>query len=94
MKNLITENLSNPRNLEKLYRSNPVNFTQAFQEVYPQIKSDLTAQIWHERLRITHDEMTTVPVKDWVFVGVTALFVAFFMQLPDLLAISHDFWSY
>jgi hypothetical protein len=78
--------------LEKLYRSNPVNFTQAFQEVYPQIKSDLTAQIWHERLRITHDEMTTVPVKDWVFVGVTALFVAFFMQLPDLLAISHDFY--
>jgi hypothetical protein len=92
MKNRITENLSNPEKLEKLYRSSPASFTQAFNEVYPQIKSELTAQIWHERLRNIQDEITWGGLKDWGFVGITALIVAFFMQLPDLFSISHDFY--
>jgi hypothetical protein len=92
MKNRITENLSNPEKLEKLYRSSPASFTQAFHEVYPQIKSELTAQIWHERLRNIQDEITWGGLKDWGFVGIAALIVAFFMQLPDLFSISHDFY--
>lgn len=90
MKNRITENLSNPEKLEKLYRSSPASFTQAFHEVYPQIKSELTAQIWYERLRNIQDEITWGGLKDWGFVGIAALIVAFFMQLPDLFSISHD----
>ena len=92
MKNLITANLMNPEKLERLYRSNPTGFTQAFQEIYPEIQSDLTAQIWHERLRTTRDEITKGSSKDWIFVSVISLFVAFFMQVPDLFSISHDFY--
>ena len=82
----------NPEKLERLYRSNPTGFTQAFQEIYPEIQSDLTAQIWHERLRTTRDEITKGSSKDWIFVSVISLFVAFFMQVPDLFSISHDFY--
>ena len=92
MKNIITANLMNPEKLESLYRSNPTGFTQAFQEIYPEIQSDLTAQIWHERLRTTRDEITKGSSKDWIFVSVISLFVAFFMQVPDLFSISHDFY--
>jgi hypothetical protein len=92
MKNLITENITNPVKLEQLYRSEPAAFTQAFRAVYPEIKSELSAQFWHERLENSVIEISWGGLKDWVFVGVVALFVAFFMQLPDLLAISHDLY--
>jgi hypothetical protein len=92
MKNHITENITNPGKLEQLYRSNPADFTAAFHAVYPEIHSEISAQIWHERLRNSRDEITWGDSKDWIFVGVVALFVALFMQLPDLLSISHDFY--
>ncbi len=92
MKNDITENIANPGKLEQLYRSNPADFTEAFHAVYPEINSEISAQIWYERLRNSRDEITWGGSKDWIFVGVVALYVAFFMQLPDWLSISHDFY--
>lgn len=92
MKNHIKEHIHEAATLEQLYRSNPSAFTQAFHEVYPEIQSNLTAQIWHERLRDRSEEITWGLAKDWIFVGVVALCIAFFMQLPDLLSISHDFY--
>ena len=90
MENLIKNNLGQAAFLENLYRSNPADFKRTFFAVYPEIQTELTAQIWHERLRNTQDEITWGGLKDWSFVGVIALIVAFFMQLPDLLSISHD----
>lgn len=92
MKNLITENITDPVKLEQLYRSEPAAFTQAFRAVYPEIKSELSAQFWHERLENSAFEISWGGLKDWVFVGVVALFVAFFMQMPDLFSISHDLY--
>jgi hypothetical protein len=43
-------------------------------------------------LRDRSEEITWGLAKDWIFVGVVALCIAFFMQLPDLLSISHDFY--
>lgn len=92
MKNRIIENLSNPENLEQIFRSDPATFTRAFHAVYPQIQTEIAAQIWFERLRKQSDEITWGAGKDWRFVGVIALLVAVFMQLPDILKISHDFY--
>lgn len=92
MKNLITENITNPVKLEQLYRTKPAAFEEAFRAVYPEIKSELSAQFWHERLASSPNEISWGGSKDWVFLGVVALVVAFFMQFPDLFAISHDFY--
>ncbi len=92
MKNQIKENLNQAAKLEQLYRSNPAAFKRAFTEVYPEIQSELSAQIWIERLRTQPDEITWGSSKDWTFVGVFALLAAFFMQLPDLFSISHDYF--
>lgn len=92
MENLIKNNVGQPAYLENLYRSNPTAFADAFHQVYPEIQTELTAQIWHERLRNTHDEITWGASKDWIFAAISALIVAFLMQMPDLFSISHDFY--
>ncbi len=92
MENLIKDNVGQPAYLENLYRSNPVAFSDAFRQVYPEIQTELTAQIWHERLRNTPNEITWGTSKDWIFVAISALIVAFLMQMPDLFSISHDFY--
>lgn len=92
IKNRITENITNPGILEQLYRSNPAAFTRAFHEVYPEIQSEVSAQIWYERLKNEPTEITWGVSKDWIFVGIVALFVGLLMQLPDLISISHDFY--
>ena len=92
MENRIKENLHKPEVLENLYRANPAVFTAAFQQIYPDVQSDIAAQIWFERLRGVQSEITWGNLRDWVFVGIVALIVAFFMQMPDLFSISHDFY--
>jgi hypothetical protein len=92
MKNLITVNLSNPEKLEQLYRSNPARFTEAFLAIYPEIKSDLSAQIWHERLRDFSEEITWGLAKDWLFVACIALLAAFFMQVPSMFPVVKDIY--
>lgn len=92
MENLIKDNVGQPAYLENLYRSNPTEFANAFHVVYPEIQTELTAQIWHERLRNTPNEITWGSSKDWIFVAISALIIAFLMQMPDLFSLSHDFY--
>lgn len=92
MENLIKDNVGQPAYLENLYRSNPTEFANAFRVVYPEIQTELTAQIWHERLRNTPNEITWGSSKDWIFVAISALIIAFLMQMPDLFSLSHDFY--
>jgi hypothetical protein len=90
MENQIVQHISDPAVLEQLYRSNPSAFTRAFQSVYPQISSEVTAQIWQQRLAVSTTSWGSKG--DWVLLGVIAAFVAFLMQLPDLFSISHDLY--
>lgn len=88
MEDQIISNISNPSALEGLYRTNPVAFSRAFQQAYPQISSEITAQIWHERLASS----TTFwgSKKEWTLLAVFAILGAFFMQFPDIFHLSHD----
>lgn len=92
MKNRIIENLTKPGELEQLYRSNPASFKQAFNAIYPQIQSELIAQIWHERLRNTQEEISWGASKDWFFVAFFALLAAFLMHVPSILSLEKDIY--
>jgi len=92
MKNRIKENLANPENLEALYRQYKSEFKQAFQELYPEIQSDLVAQVWHERLGVTSESASWGTKRDWILLAVLAVLAGMFMQLPDWLQISHNFY--
>ncbi|MHB1148540.1 MAG: hypothetical protein ACYC01_13210 [Lutibacter sp.] len=50
LKTEISQNLGNPRQLEKLYRKNKIAFQRDFNAIYTTIKDNSTAQIWNERL--------------------------------------------
>lgn len=90
MEALIIANISNPAALEQLYRSNPAAFARAFEAVYPQISSQVSAHIWRERLVVSTTSWGSM--SDWVVVGIFALLAGFLMQLPDIFSISHDYY--
>ena len=86
----IIQLIADPVALEQLYRSNPAAFSSAFHSVYPQISSEISAQVWHERLAGSTTSWGTT--KDWTLLASIALLVAFLMQLPDIFSISHDLY--
>jgi hypothetical protein len=88
LKEEIIANMSNPAGLERLYRSNPATFSRAFEAVYPQISTELAAQIWQERLAVSSTSWGSK--NDWILLVAFAVIAGFFMQLPDLVHISHD----
>ncbi|MEY4275193.1 MAG: hypothetical protein RL638_2141 [Bacteroidota bacterium] len=92
MKNRIKENLANPEKLEALYREHTTQFKQAFLELYPEIQSEIVAQVWHERLGGASESASWGTKRDWVLLAVLAGLAGMFMQLPDWLSISHDFY--
>lgn len=92
MKNQIKENLLHPEKLEKLYRRETTQFKQAFQELYPEIESEIVAQVWKERLGGSSESASWGTKRDWVLLTVLAGLAGMFMQLPDWLSISHDFY--
>ena len=50
MKNLISENLEQPAELERLYRQEPEKFNRAFSEVFKENQNLTILKVWHERL--------------------------------------------
>lgn len=90
MENQIIQHIADPAILEQLYRSNPATFARAFQAVYPQISSELSAQIWQQRLAVSTTSWGSKG--DWTLLAIIAAIVAFLMQLPDLFSISHDLY--
>jgi len=92
MKHRIKENLANPEKLEALYRQHPAQFKQAFQELYPELQSEIVAQVWHERLGGSSESASWGSKKDWILLAVLAGLAGGFMQLPDWFSISHDFY--
>ena len=58
MKNEILTHLNDPSELEKLYRNNRAPFTQEFRTLYPELKGNLLADFWNERLRYESDDIS------------------------------------
>jgi len=58
MENLITKNLEQPFELERLYRQQPEKFMKAFPEVFKENQNLTILKVWHERLNfdMTKDE--------------------------------------
>ena len=50
MKDEILTHLNDPRQLEKLYRTNKVPFKREFSTLYPELKGNPLADFWNERL--------------------------------------------
>ena len=92
MKDEILSNLDNPRQLERLYRTDKPTFKHAFRALYPQLQDNNLIGFWNERLNFANEEVSWGSNKDLMFVIVASLIAGFIAKLPALLSINEDFF--
>ncbi len=92
MKDEILSNIQNPRQLERLYRSDKLTFKRAFSAVYPDIKENAVAGFWNERLNFSKQDGSNVATSEIVFVIIAAIIAGIIAKLPVFLAINEDFF--
>ncbi|HEX7357316.1 MAG TPA: hypothetical protein VF270_06390 [Ignavibacteriaceae bacterium] len=92
MKEQILNNLNNPSQLEKLFRENKSTFKQEFNSLYPEIKGDITAQIWYERLNYEKEEIFWGSKNELTLVLIVSLIAGVIAKLPQLIGINPEYF--
>jgi hypothetical protein len=92
MKDEILTHLNDPGHLEKLYRNNKVPFKQAFTTLYPELKGNLLADFWNERLHYETDDINWGTGRELLFVLIAALVAGFIAKIPAIFQIEEEFF--
>jgi hypothetical protein len=92
MKNDILAYLDNPRQLEKIYRTNKMPFKREFALLYPELKGNAIADFWNERLNYESDEINWSTGRELLFIILAALLAGVIAKLPALLSLHEDFF--
>ncbi|MFA6277278.1 MAG: hypothetical protein WC622_11045, partial [Pedobacter sp.] len=92
MKAQIVTHINDPKQLEKLYRTNKSQFKQSFNELYPELKGNTVADFWDERLNYETETVNWGTGKELVFVIIASLVAGLIAKLPALLSINEDFF--
>lgn len=92
MKEEIISHLNDPKQLEKMYRSNKVAFKRDFSIVYPELRGNTVADLWNERLNYEADEINWGSRRELIFVIIAALLAGVVAKLPAILSINEKFF--
>jgi hypothetical protein len=92
LRDLITQHLSDPIALEKLYREKGIAFETAFAEVYPSIKDHPVAQAWHARLQYGVQQQQGNNRWKLVFVLVGAFLAGIIAKLPGWVGMIEEYY--
>jgi hypothetical protein len=92
MKDEILTHLNDPRQLEKLYRTNKLQFKREFSILYPDLKGNTLADFWNERLNYVSDELNWGTARELLFVIVASLMAGVIAKLPAILHINEEFF--
>lgn len=92
MKNEILAHLNEPKQLEKLYRTNKGPFKRAFSTLYPELKGNTLADFWNERLSYETEEINWGSKKDLIFLILASLLAGFIAKLPHIFNINEEFF--
>jgi hypothetical protein len=90
MKEEILTHLNDPRQLEKMYRTNKVPFKREFSKIYPELKGNTVADFWNERLNYESDEISWGTGRELLFVIIASLVAGVIAKLPALLSINEE----
>lgn len=90
MENRIKENLSNPEELERLYRSNKKEFEKEFLKIYSEVPEKRIAEFWKIRLEFDRaDENERKLTKSGIFSLILACIISgFLIKLPQILKLT------
>ncbi len=92
MKDEILSYINDPRQLEKMYRTNKVHFKRAFSTLYPALRGNTLADFWNERLNYESDEINWGTGRELVFVLIAALVAGIIAKIPAIFPISEEFF--
>lgn len=92
MQNEILNNLTQPVQLEKLYRNRKMEFRQAFLELYPQLKGNLLADAWYGRLSYEPDSIQWGKRKDIQLVISIVLIAGVLAKIPSFSNLNEEFF--
>ncbi len=92
MKDEILSHLDDPRQLEKMYRTNKAPFKRAFSTLYPELKGNTLADFWNERLNHESDEIQWGTATELLFVIIASLMAGVIAKLPAFLSINEEFF--
>ncbi|TKC13171.1 hypothetical protein FA048_06050 [Pedobacter polaris] len=92
MKQEILAQLNEPKQLEKLYRTNKVLFKREFSELYPELKDNAIADFWKERLSYESEGINWGTGRELVLVIIASLVAGLIAKLPAIFAINEDFF--
>lgn len=92
MKDEILAHLNSPVQLEKLYRTNKLRFKQEFNAIYPELKGNVLADFWNERLNYESDEINWGTRNELLFVTIASLIAGIIAKLPAILNLDEEFF--
>src|SRR5690606_24283102 len=92
MKEQILSNINNPGPLERFYRSNKGAFKKDFNSIYPEVKGNMLADFWNERLNFEQEDVTLGSVKDLTFVLLASFIAGMIAKLPAIFGIDEEFF--
>lgn len=92
MHNEILSNMNNPCQLEKLYRSNSDEFKKEFSNLYPQVKGNISAEFWKERLSYDSDSISWGTKNEIGLVAILSLLAGIFIKFPSIFSIDEEFF--
>jgi hypothetical protein len=90
MKEQILSYINDPRRLEKLYRSNRTPFRREFGLLYPQLRGNVIADFWHERLNYENDDLSWGSSKDIAFVIFASITAGLLAKLPAIFNLNDE----
>lgn len=92
MKDQIFTHINDPVQLERLYRTNKGTFKKDFNFLYPEIKENILAKFWHERLNFENSEINHGTGKELLFVLFASLVAGIIAKFPAFFGIDEDFF--
>ncbi|CAN5920370.1 DUF4153 domain-containing protein [soil metagenome] len=92
MKDEIIAYQNDPRQLEKLYRTNKVPFKREFTTLYPELQGNPLADFWKERLHYENEEINWGTGRELVLVILAGLVAGFIAKIPALFQIDEEFF--
>jgi len=82
--NVILKNISNPHELEKMYRKDPEEFKKAFLKAWEQNPDSQVLSVWYERLYFKeriNTEKESLFTKDFLYMGLFAIFAGIITRI-------------
>jgi hypothetical protein len=92
MKAEILKHINDPRQIEKLFRTNKADFKREFGALYPELKGNSLADFWNERLNYETDEINWGSRTELLLVVFACLVAGFIAKVPAIFTITEDYF--